>query len=71
MKTWIEQNDDDALAMNITQVVNFLVENDDCKYIEWHGVPKSKRRKVLARAIISNNIIDELNQQVKFLVTGK
>jgi len=63
-KLYIEK-EEGGLDLSISEVVNSLLE-----YPMFDKIPKSKRRKVLARAMASNLIIDELAGQIQFLRTG-
>ena len=65
MKTYIEEREE--LTVSVTDAVNMLLDDDR---IDWNGLPDSKKRKILARALVSNCIIDEIAAQIEYLITG-
>ena len=67
MKLFIEKTE--KLDTTIGQAINHLLTSEEIGLKNlFDKIPKSKRKKLLARALLSYCVIDDLYTQIKFLI---
>jgi len=65
-KTYIETIDSDPLP-TLDEAINHFIEDGD---ISWGGIPMAKRKRILARSMISMMTSIEIMERIKYCLTG-